>query len=174
MKKTPRRIIPPLFALCAIMFLAACTKPADPLATPITANTPEEFTAWKNVSSQKIPSADMQELDACVNEIRLGIMQRREAAGAGPIAQKLCEYINGKTPREVIIMGYTATTAWVPKELALQRENVRKTEEALNGPGSDEKKRGLRDYLAVAKDNNAKLQAKLEKAEARLAELQTK
>jgi hypothetical protein len=168
---TQAGLVASLFAFCAIVLLAGCGQPPDPRTAPIAAATPEEFTAWKNAASQKIPADEMQEFDSCVSEIRMGIMQRKEASGAGPIAQKLCEHIQGKTMREVIAMGHNATVAWVTRELALQRTNIAKTEAALSGPGSDSKKQELRDYLAIAKDNVAKLEARLEKARARLAEL---
>lgn len=176
MKTNPRAnaqtgAVASLLAFCVIMLLAGCGQPADPRTAPITGATPEEFTAWKNAASQKIPAKEMQEFDACVNEIRMGIMQRREASGAGPIAQKLCEHINGKTMREVMVMGHKATVDWVTRELAFQRANIDKTEAALSGPGSDSKKQELRDYLVIAKDNVAKLEARLAKARTRLAEL---
>jgi hypothetical protein len=170
----PRPAILPVTVICLLLFASACSEPADPRTTPITAATPEEFTAWKNMSAQKIPAAEMEEFDLCVNEIRMGIMQRKEASGVGPIAAKLCEYINGKNMREVIVMGHTATIGWVTRELALQRTNIERTEEGLKKPGSESSKDGLRDYLTIAKDNVAKLEARLEKAKTRLAELQAK
>lgn len=160
-----------LFAIACLVF-SACSEPVDPRAAPIAAATPEDFNAWKNAVAQKVSPEEMKEFDGCVSEIRLGIMQRREASGVGPIAQKLCEYVNGKTMREVVIMGHTSTVEWVTKELAFQRGNIEKTETALAGPGSEAKKTELRDYLAVAKDNVAKLEARLERAKTRLAELQ--
>lgn len=176
MKTSPRTnaqagLIASMLASCVIVLLAGCGQPPDPRTAPIAAATPEEFTEWKNSVSQKIPRSEMDEFTDCVNEIRKGIMQRREASGAGPVAQKLCEYIHGKTMRDVIVMGHNATIAWVTGELALQRTNIDKTEAALSGPGSDSKKQELRDYLVIAKDNAAKLEARLGKAKARLAEL---
>lgn len=156
----------------ACLFFSACSEPVDPRAAPVAATTPGEFNAWKNAVAQKISPEEMKEFEGCVNEIRLGIMQRREASGVGPIAQKLCEYVNGKTMREVVVMGHGATVEWVTGELAFQRGNIEKTEAALAGPGGETKKRELRDYLAVAKDNVAKLETRLEKAKTRLAELQ--
>ncbi|MDR1010005.1 MAG: hypothetical protein LBM04_02565 [Opitutaceae bacterium] len=170
----PVTVILPVAVICSLLFAAACSEPADPRATPVTAATPEEFTVWKKAAAPKIPASEMEEFDSCVNEIRMGIMQRKEASGVGPIAAKLCEYINGKTVREVIMMGHTATIGWVTRELALQRTNIERTEEGLKKPGSESSKDGLRDYLAIAKDNVAKLEARLEKAKARLAELQAK
>ncbi len=58
------------------------------------------------------------------------------------------------------------------KELAFLRANIAKTEEALRGPGGDSAKQALRDYLATANDNVAKLEARLAKAKARLAEIE--
>ncbi len=177
MKKNPESVsltaaLACLFAICALILSAGCSQP-DPRTMPITAATPEDFAEWKNTAVQKITGPEMHEFESCVNEIRMGIMQRREATGAGPIAQKLCGYIDGKTMREVIVMGHNATIAWVTKEIAFQRANIAKTEEALRGPGSDSAKQGLRDYLATANDNVAKLEARLAKAKARLAELRT-
>lgn len=160
-----------LFALCALLLSAGCSQP-DPRTMPITAATPEDFAEWKNAAAQKLNEPEMLEFESCVNEIRMGIMQRREATGAGPIAQKLCGYIDGKTMREVIVMGHNATVAWVTKEIAFQSGNIAKTEEALKGRGSDASKQALRDYLATANDNIAKLEARLTKARARLAEIE--
>lgn len=159
-------------AAIVLVVFTACSPPADPRATPIAAATPEDFNAWKSAAAQKIPRAEMDEFDACVNEIRLGITQRKEATGVGPVAQKLCEYIDGKTMREVLHLGYTTTVDWVTKELVIQRTNMQKSAEALDGPGSDSAKAGIRDYYNQVKDNVTKLEARLAKAKTRLAELQ--
>ncbi len=94
----------------AVLWCSGCAKP-DAGLRPVTAETPEEFAAWKSEAAQKIPATTMEEFESCVNDIRMGIMQRRGATGDGPIAQKLCDYINGKTMGEVIVMGHNATVA---------------------------------------------------------------
>ena len=162
-----------LLPVClVVLLLSACDKPADPRVSPVAAETPADFAAWKNKTMPRLTNDERAEFDSCVNEIRLGIMQRKEASGAGPVAQKLCEYINGKTMREILVMGHAATVDWVTKELALQRENMQKTETALKGRGSDDAKKEMRDFYALVKnhiENN--LEPKLAKAKARLEEL---
>ena len=114
----------------------------------------------------------MQEFESCVNELSVGIQQRREASGPAAISQKLCELVDGKTMREVLVLGYRSTAGWVPGEIEFHRANIKKTEEALGSTGSDSRKAALRDYLAMARDNVARLEARLEKARMRLAELE--
>lgn len=176
MKKNPgtaslAAVLASLLVMCALFLFPGCSQP-DPRTMPIAAATPEDFAEWKNTAVQKLTEPEMLELESCVNEIRMGIMQRREATGVGPIAQKLCDTINGKTMREVVVLGHNATVAWVTKEIAFHRANIAKTEEALQGRGSDASKQALRDYLATANDNVAKLEARLAKAKARLAEIE--
>lgn len=168
--------IPSCFVLVVIVSLlfSACSEPADPRTMPIDASSPAAFDAWKGKIRQRIPAAEMQELEERVKEIRLGIMLRKEASGVDPVAWKLCEYLNGKTINEVILLGYNTEIEAVTREIELQRVNIQKIEEGLNGPGSVAAKAPLRDHYAQVKDNVGKLEARLARAKARLAELQAK
>lgn len=172
--KTYRHSLGFVLIVLACLFLAACSEPADPRTTPISATSPDAFKEWTAKAGQKIPVAEMREFEECVKEIRLGIMLRKEASGVDPVAWKLCEYINGKTFGEVLLLGYETEAGAVAKEIELQRANMQKIEERLNGPGSDTAKAPLRDHYAQVRDNVEKLEARLKKAKARLAELQAK
>ena len=159
-------------AATAALFLAACSPPPDPRTTPISAATPDDFAAWKNAAYEKLSSAEQDEFDQCINQIRLEIRTRNEAGSGDAVAQALCDRVNAKTIREVLIMSYTSETEWIPKELERQRATLAKTDAVLDGPGSDSSKVGARAFRVAVVDAIDKLEARLAKAKSRLKELQ--
>ena len=154
------------------LFFAACSPPPDPRTAPIAAATPGDFAAWKNAACEKFPPAERDEFDRCINQIRLGIRTRNEARGDAAVAQALCDRINEKTVREVLIMAYTFEAGDIPKDLEIQRATLAKTDAVLDGPGSDSSKAGARAFRVAVVDAIDKLESRLAKAKARLEELQ--
>jgi len=153
------------------LFFAACSPPTDPRTAPISAIAPDDFAAWKNTAFEILTPAERDEFDQCINQIRLGIRTRNEASGDAAVAQALCDRINAKTIREVLIMSYASETEWIPKELERQRATLAQTDAVLDGPGSDSSKVGARAFRVAVVDAIDKLEAKLAKAKARLEEL---
>jgi len=160
------------FAATAALFFAACSPTPDPRTAPVSAATSDDFAAWKNAAYEKFSPDERNEFDYCINQIRLRISMNNEASGDAAIAQALCERVNGKTMREIMIMAYTSEGEWVAKELARQSDALARADAILDGPGSDDSKvntRALRVALANIVSNLEKRQAK---AQARLKELQ--
>jgi len=151
---------------------AACSPPPDPRTAPITAATPDDFAAWKNAAYEKLSHAEQVEFDQCINQIRLGIRMRNEASGNATVAQAICDRINAKTIREVLIMAYSFEIESIAKDLEGQRATLVKTDAVLDGPGSDSSKVGARAFRVAVVDAIDKLEARQAKAKARLEELQ--
>jgi len=161
-----------LIAATVGLLFAACSPPFDPATAPISAATPDAFAAWKNAAYEKLPSADRDEFDQCINQIRLAIRMNNEASGDAAVAQAICDRVNGKTIREVLIMAYTSEAVWVAKELERQRGNLAKADAVIDGPGSDDSKAGARSLRVSLEKNVSNLEARQARGKARLEELQ--
>jgi hypothetical protein len=176
--KTPRAKTNMLrfFSLAAAagLFFAACSPPADPRTAPISAATPGNFAEWKNdaYARANFSSAERDEFEQCINQVRIGIRMRNEAVGDAAVAQALCDRINGKTIREVLIMAYSSEAGWIPGQIEAQRATLAKTDAVLDGPGSDNSKAGARAFRVAVVDAIDKLEARLAKVKTRLEELQ--
>ena len=156
----------------AALFLAACSPPPDPRTAPISAATPDDFAAWKNAAYEKLTQAERDEFDYCINQLRLRISMDDVAHGEVAVAQAICDRINQKTIREVMIMAYTSEGEWVAKELARQRDALTRADAILDGPGSDDSKVSVRGTRVALANIVANLEKRQATAKARLEELQ--
>jgi len=167
-----------LIVTTAGLFFAACSPkpPPDPRTAPVSAATPQDFAKWKSAAFAKLTPAEREEFDRCINEIRNQVRNesrsRNEAGGDAAVAQAVCERVNGKTIREVLIMAYTLEVEWVARELAQRRELLAQTDARLDGPGSEESKTSVRSYRVAVANVVGNLEKRLVRTKARLEELQ--
>lgn len=88
------------FAVCLLLGLAGCGN-SDPLQQTVNAPDPDAYHDWSSNTVDSLSQQDQTLYHQSENDIRLNAM----AAGADSPDQALCDAINGKTIRQVIVLG---------------------------------------------------------------------
>lgn len=91
--------------ICAALVLGACGR-TEPLATPVSATSMSGLGRWRIKQANRFTLEEWREFDAALQEIRLRVMADREASGSEAVEEAMCARINGRSVREVLVLGY--------------------------------------------------------------------
>lgn len=86
---------------------AGCQK-KDPRTEPVKSGSPSAFARWRTMASGEIKAEEWREFDALLQEIRLRVTAEKRASGSEAVEAVMRADIDGKTFREVLLMGYEA------------------------------------------------------------------
>jgi hypothetical protein len=90
--------------LLACLALVGC-GPSDPLDLRVSARTESDFTLWQADLSDRLSPALREEVQAMVEEVRLGLMVDGKASGTAAIDEALRTAIDGLTVRKLLADG---------------------------------------------------------------------
>lgn len=157
--------------LLVLAFLVGACSRGDPHAAPIGAADRGALAKWRMIAADRFTREEWREFEAALQELRLQVMAHREATGSEAIDDAVCRRIDGRTFREVLVLGC---------ESKLERlepvRNELKTALDTNAllvtqPGDREAQKHLEGFRQRQGERLAKLDAELSAAEERLAAL---
>jgi len=116
------------FIVAACLAAAGCSS-RDPLEAKVTAESPVGLQMWISDVSGRLSQEQAGNLQEAIQELRFRIMSEGRASGSAPIEAALCEELDGKTAREVIVAGFSCEVDRLQDELSelhhSTRENAR-------------------------------------------------
>ncbi len=150
--------------------LAAC-GPTDPLAGTIDAKSDSSWTRWQQRNTGGFSPELAKEFAAALQDVRLAIMAERAASGREGIEEELRRRLDGKTVREVLILGYTGRR----KRLAVEEAELHLVRQAngwlVTKPGDATSARSLGTLRERQERRAETLAAEMAGAAKRLTEL---
>ena len=93
--------------LFVVASLIGCQR-ADPWHAPVKAESPSAFSRWRSMASDRIKPEEWREFDALLQEIRLRVTAEKQASGSEAVEAAMRSRIDGRSFRDVLIMGYEA------------------------------------------------------------------
>ncbi len=131
------------FGLALALGLAGCS-PRDPLDLPVKAATAQDYNFWLNDDYGRLGPLAQKDYDEAFRELNLAAM----TAGAGLSTEeqkaRVLSQIDGRTVREVIILGFTAEISRVQVLRADAAKLLKDNEHLLTTPSKPEEIRTLR------------------------------
>lgn len=152
--------------LCLVW--SGCER-GDPQAARIEAATSRALARWRMKMADRLTREQWREFEAALQDVRLRVMAEREASGSDAVEQAMCGRIDGRTLREVLMLGYESKLKRLdPIRVELQR--------AVGGnellvPRDPESEKHLEGFRARQQERLAALDAEIEEAEQRLVQL---
>lgn len=98
--------------------LCGC-HPSNPLDRKIVASSAIDFVGWRADAGGSLDGEQWRDLDEAIQEIKFRMTIDHIASGSDAVDNAMCERINGRTVREVLIFGYKSM---------LDRLNIERTE----------------------------------------------
>ncbi len=155
-------------AAAALVFLLAACGPRDPLERVVAADSAVAFSTWRAQLAGSMNQGQLAEVDAAVGEVKLGIMNNREASGTAAVEEAMRAKVHGRPLREVLRAAYEAKIKRLEvdlKGLAIATEqNSRLTTRAGDTASSqylDRFKQKQGERVAAAEGELREAQAKL-------------
>jgi hypothetical protein len=150
--------------------VAGCAKPKALPDVIVTATSPAEFTRFRADLETRFTPEQLKEFDTATLELQLDAMNRDVPTAAGRVAD-MVRLANGKTIREVTLIGWRARKARLLRETAeinrMLAHDLKQAEKTA-ATGTPE---SITRRIGSEKEVLAKLQANLAATERRLAEL---
>jgi len=156
--------------LLACLALAGC-GPSNPLDERVSARTSLDYTMWRTRIADRLQAAEKEELDAMVEEVRLGIMVGGKASGSDAINDALRQEIDGRTVREVLADG--CGKKWQRLDLEKRRmdELIERDSHLRFKEGDTESRAFVDEQVGKMKLRSAEIALELQTVERRLTEL---
>lgn len=95
-----------MFASLALLSLCGCQE-RDPLEARIEAQSPIELQMWITGAAGRLSDEQVADLREALQELRFQIMTEGKASGSEAIEAALCEEVDGRTVRRVLVDGFT-------------------------------------------------------------------
>lgn len=133
-------------ALALLVAVAGCKQPAK--EDPIRAHDDTSFQTWVEEHQRVLTPAEVKELNEARQLIRFRVMQSHPGMPAGEFAQAVYADINGKTVRDVLMVGCALQIDRVRVELENYKPLVAKLTEYQQMRLNDEQKRDAEAKLA--------------------------
>lgn len=125
-----------------VLGLTAC-GPGDPLAATADAKSESSWGRWQQRNAGGFAPELAKEFEAALQDIRLAIMAERAATGREGIEAELRRRVDGRTLRELLILGYTGRR----KRLAVEEAELHLVRQAngwlVTKPGDTASARSL-------------------------------
>lgn len=157
-----------LFVFLLTGLLVSCQR-GDPQARPLEAANPGRLATWRMKMAESFRPEEWREFDAALQEIRLRIMADREASGSEAIEAALCRRIDGRTFREVLILGDENKLARLDPVRRELKSAIDGNAKLVTKPGDDASAKYLDGYRARQEERLTKVDAEIAEAEQRLA-----
>ncbi len=157
--------------LFAVVLLGAGCHPDNPLDERVSARRPLDYTMWRARIADRLDATQAQELDAMVEEIRLGIMVEGRATGSEAIDEALRQQIDGRTLREVLVSGYEKKWQRLDLEKVRTEEFADKDAQLRFKPGDEESRAYIDGVVGKMKTRLAEIALEMETIDRRLKEL---
>ena len=162
------------FLLVALVLATTGCQKKDPRLEPVKSSSPSAFGRWRTMASEAIKAEEWREFDALLQELRLRVTAEKRGSGTEAVEAAMRADIDGKTFREVLLMGYEARLKRVVPErrevnMAME-ENIRRAMNEKSGTTTA----GDIQRMRERQDKRLKdLDAEIAQAQARIAELRT-
>ncbi len=157
--------------LFAGMLLGAACHPDNPLDERVSARTPRDYTMWRARIGDRLDAAQAQELDAMVEEIRIGIMTEGKVSGSDAIDEALRGQMEGRTLRAVLVNGYGRKWQRLDLEKVRTEEFADKDARLRFKPGDEESRAYIEGVVGKMKTRLAEIALEMEIIDRRLNEL---
>jgi hypothetical protein len=112
-----------VLVLLLVLAVSGC-QPADPLAWKIHASTPREFEAWQDHRLGRLPEKIREELIRAVILLGGSAEVRATSRSATDLNRHLCQRIDGKTIRAVIVDAYYVERSSLLNRTILEADNI--------------------------------------------------
>jgi hypothetical protein len=125
-----------LVLTCLTVGAALCgCHPTNPLDRKIMASSPIDFMWWRADASKNLDREQWREFDEAIQEIRFRMTIDHIASGRDAVDQAMRERINGRTVREVLIMGYRSRLDRLDTERAESMKVITTNARLVTRPG---------------------------------------
>ncbi|MBI5766185.1 MAG: hypothetical protein HZA93_00200 [Verrucomicrobia bacterium] len=102
------RLLPRVVSLAlAVLLLVAC-GPRDPLERTVAAESANAFAMWRSQAGGYLNTAQLQEVDEAIKELKLQVMNNREATGTEAVETAMRAKIHGRSLRTLLRSAYEA------------------------------------------------------------------
>lgn len=158
-----------VFAGCwaaIVLMVAGCAR--DPAQAPVEAGTARALATWRMKVANRFTLAEWKEFEAALQEIRLRVMAERAASGSEAVEEALCARINGRTMRDVLLMGYEARLSRLRPLRGELKKAVEGNELLVTKPGDRASATYLEDLRARQNERLQKTEAEIKSAEERI------
>ncbi len=152
--------------LLAVLTAGGCQRP--PYDTPVKAESVEQLNVSIGFLARQLDAAETREIHACLDEIRLSLMQLKGAAGASGINQALCQNINGLPLKSIVELGYELRIERLAQEKAALVEDLAYKEKLRTQPGDTAAATTLANLKIIGREQLEKIDGKIEQSRERL------
>lgn len=117
------------WACCWLLVLllgAGCHRP-EPLETRVSAETPQEFFAWQERTRPRLPAEVAAEFEAAIDRLVRFSPSKMKLNDAGMLRSRfhpICRAIDGRSLREVMLLGYEAENTELLRGIILNSESL--------------------------------------------------
>jgi hypothetical protein len=146
--------------LLAALMAGACRKP--PYDTPVKAESVGQLNVSIGFLARQLGTAETREIHACLDEIRLSLMQLEGAGGPAAINRALCQNINGLPLKSIVELGYELRIERIEQEKAALVEDLAYKEKLRTQPGDTDSATTLANLKIVGREQLEKLNDRIE------------
>ncbi|WP_068770894.1 hypothetical protein OH491_12965 [Termitidicoccus mucosus] len=152
--------------LLAALVAGGCGKP--PYDTPVKAESVEQLNVSISFLARQLGAAETQEIHACLDEIRLSLMQLQGAGGPAAINRALCQNVNGLPLKSIVALGYELRIDRLEQEKAALVEDLAYKEKLRTSPGDTASATTLANLKIVGREQLEKINDRIEQSKKRL------
>lgn len=121
--------------------------PTDPLDIKVHARDADDFIAWSDKNAKRLPEGIAQEYNkalALIQQTSPRGSSRDPNPGVRDGTAFVCQKIDGRTVRQIIVLGYETANSTLQVSISNEIENAKRTLERADNAGADETQK-LRD-----------------------------
>jgi hypothetical protein len=96
-----------VFSTLTLVLLAGC-GPSDPLARTVSAESATAFAMWRSQANGYLSVEQRKDVDEAIKELKLGVMNNREATGTEAVEEAMRAKVHGRPLRDVLRSAYEA------------------------------------------------------------------
>lgn len=156
--------------LAFILLLGGCS-PRDPLDRVVSAESATALSMWRSSAGGYLSGGQLQELDAAVSELKLGVMNHREATGTAAVEEAMRAKIHGRTVRDVLRLACETKIKRLEVDLKGLMIAAEQNSRLVTRPGDTESGTYLAGFRERQQARRAGIETELNAAQARLRAL---
>jgi hypothetical protein len=157
-----------------LMLGAGCRRP-EPIETRVNAETPQEFFAWQERNRPRLPESVAEEFDAAIDRLVKFSPAKMKLDDPGMRRSRfhpICRAIDGRSLREVMLLGYEAENTELLRTIILNSESLTAIVQLPQAvEGTRQQQRAIESMVSRRSANLEAARAQVESNRKRSAEL---